>query len=422
MKISASPTPHPLLTDRKALATFLSTHWGKRPVLFRNLLPCFRSPLSPDELAGLACEPATNARIIQGSGAGPYQLKLGPFEDADFTQLPDKDWTLLVQDVNRLVPQLADLLDQFSFIPTWRVDDIMVSYAAPGGGVGPHVDNYDVFLVQGLGKRLWQIGYRPIPPQEELLVEDCDVRVLRDGFVPDDEWVLEPGDVLYVPPRFPHHGISLDDECMTYSVGFRAPAIADLVHGWADDIVQRDTLHQLFLQDIAKDLMSNMDDPGRITTAAIDHAYETVMNRLAKSERMRKRFAVWFAEEVSQPRRFRSHEADVHPLEESEARKMVDATLSSTENHELRVRRQEGSVFTYLVDSDGEVALYIDGERWPVECVEIAQKLCDARVLEADALAQLAMVHPSLRRLLERLFQADLLYIEESVQSESNGA
>lgn len=412
MTVSASSAPHPLLTDPRSRDAFLANDWGKRPVLFRNLLPAFRSPLSPDELAGLSCEPGTTSRLVLGGGSGPYELRLGPFEEEVFGSLPEEDWTLLVHDVNRIVPPLADLLDKFSFIPSWRVDDVMVSYAAPGGGVGPHVDNYDVFLVQGSGKRMWKTAYSPISPEDELLVEPCDVRVLRDGFVPDEEWTLEPGDVLYVPPRFPHHGISLDDQCMTFSVGFRAPAIAGLVRGWTDDVIERGRLDNLFFQDFAEDLVRNANDPGRITDTAVNAAYETVMDRLARSEEMRKRFAIWFAREVSQPKRFRSHEPEFEPLAEPEANEKVDSILAAPGDDRIRVRQQEGAVFTYL-ESDNELSMYIDGERWPVESLSIARAICRARVLEADELKSLSKTHPSLRALLVRLLLAGMLYVDE---------
>lgn len=216
-------------------AAFLRDDWQQRPRLIRQGLLNFRNPLEPDELAGLACEEGIDSRIVQRydrQGAECWPLEHGPFPEARFGQLPARDWTLLVQAVNHGNDAVAALLEPFRFLPDWRIDDIMVSYAATGGSVGPHFDYYDVFLVQGLGRRRWQIGARcddssPLLPHPEL-------RVLRD-FEATDEWLLEPGDILYLPPGVSHWGIGASDDCMTYSIGFRAPSQADLIGDWCDD-------------------------------------------------------------------------------------------------------------------------------------------------------------------------------------------
>ena len=135
-------------------ATFLDTYWQTQPLLVRDALPDFRSPLSPQELAGLACEDGVESRIIlEEGGEYPWELRQGPFASEDFLDLPETHWTLLVQEVDRLIPEVATLLDHFRFLPDWRLDDVMVSYAPRHGTVGPHVDNYDVFLLQGAGRR-----------------------------------------------------------------------------------------------------------------------------------------------------------------------------------------------------------------------------------------------------------------------------
>lgn len=219
--------PTSSLLGNRSSREFLNTHWQKKPLVVRDALPNFRSPLSPNELAGLACEDGVESRLIlEQGGAYPWELRNGPFEQDEFLNLPETHWTVLVQEVDRLIPEVGALLDHFRFLPDWRIDDIMVSYAARHGTVGPHIDNYDVFLVQGLGHRKWRIGREPVETEE--IVPDLDVRILAD-FEPDDEFVLGPGDMLYLPPRVAHHGIATDDECMTYSVGFRAPRHQALV-------------------------------------------------------------------------------------------------------------------------------------------------------------------------------------------------
>eukprot|EP00292_Cryptomonas_paramecium_P023422 CAMPEP_0113711920 /NCGR_PEP_ID=MMETSP0038_2-20120614/31063_1 /TAXON_ID=2898 /ORGANISM="Cryptomonas paramecium" /LENGTH=192 /DNA_ID=CAMNT_0000638307 /DNA_START=244 /DNA_END=819 /DNA_ORIENTATION=- /assembly_acc=CAM_ASM_000170 len=190
----------------------------------------FKSPITPDELAGLACEDEVESRLVinweslpktQSKGKQPWELRHGPFKAKEFSKLPETCYTLLVQEVNRYVPEVSDLLQRFSFVPNWRVDDVMVSYAAKNGGVGPHVDNYDVFLVQGLGTRKWTISTRAVPLDEERLLPDVDLRILADGVKPEAVWELSPGDILYLPPRVPHLGVAMDDPCMTFSIGFR---------------------------------------------------------------------------------------------------------------------------------------------------------------------------------------------------------
>jgi 50S ribosomal protein L16 3-hydroxylase len=212
-------------------ARFLREFWQKRPLLIRSAFDMSRAPLSPDDLAGLACEPSALARIVvHESRRDRWKLRSGPFDPADFARLPKRDWTLLVQDVDKWDGDVAALLPHFSFLPRWRIDDIMVSYAVDGGSVGAHVDNYDVFLLQGLGRRQWRISTDP--SASKATRDDAEIKLLRT-FEPTHEWVLEPGDLLYLPPGVPHHGIAIG-ECMTYSVGMRAPSRAELLIDFAE--------------------------------------------------------------------------------------------------------------------------------------------------------------------------------------------
>ncbi len=206
------------------IGDFLANYWQKQPRLIRQAIPGFRPPLDGDDLAGLACEPEAEARLVSGHYPDPqWELRHGPFDEADFAALPDARWTLLVQDVEKHYPPLRAFIDLWDFLPAWRLDDLMISYAVTGGSVGPHVDQYDVFLFQAQGERLWQIAERFDPD----LLEDCPLNVLRE-FEPEQEWVLRPGDMLYLPPNVAHHGVALDPG-MTWSVGLRAPGAADLL-------------------------------------------------------------------------------------------------------------------------------------------------------------------------------------------------
>ena len=213
--------PLPLLGNLTP-ATFLAEYWQKKPLIIKNAIAGFTGLLSAEELAGLACEDEVQSRIVQQK-AGQWSLKDGPFDEQDFSKLPKKDWTLLVQSVNHYLPEAGELLQQFDFIPHVRLDDLMVSYAPDGGGVGPHFDSYDVFLLQGQGKRLWRVS-----EQSDLsLMDGAPLRILKD-FKTEQEWLLEAGDMLYLPPHVAHWGLAVGDDCMTYSIGFRAPKHQEL--------------------------------------------------------------------------------------------------------------------------------------------------------------------------------------------------
>lgn len=221
-------SPPSLFLNGLTAAEFMAEYWQKKPLLIRGALPEFRGFLSPEELAGLACETHVPSRLIQcdparaDKGSG-WTVHHGPFEDADFSRLPAQHWTLLVQGVNHLLPEAQALLSAFRFIPNARLDDVMVSYAPTGGGVGPHVDSYDVFLLQGSGTRRWRISQQA----DRSLIPDAPLRILAQ-FETAQEWLLGPGDMLYLPPHVAHWGIAEDDDCMTYSIGFRAPAAREL--------------------------------------------------------------------------------------------------------------------------------------------------------------------------------------------------
>jgi 50S ribosomal protein L16 3-hydroxylase len=209
---------------------FVQQYWQKKPCLLRNALPNFESVISPEELAGLACEEDVHCRLVlEGSDNKPWVVRYGPFEEQDFLDLPESNYSLLVSECEKWVPEFNDLLDQFRFIPDWRIDDLMISYAPEGGSVGPHVDQYDVFLLQALGTRRWQ--YCETPSQDDPVIDGLELAILQD-FKPQQDVVLNPGDILYLPPGYAHHGVALE-RCMTYSIGFRAPNAASVLESFA---------------------------------------------------------------------------------------------------------------------------------------------------------------------------------------------
>lgn len=213
---------------------FLRDHWQKQPCLIRQAFPGFVPILDENDIAGLACEELSEARLVTGNFESTnWRVENGPFDEQQLAELSDKDWCLLVQDVEKHYPPLQSLLAQFAFLPSWRLDDLMVSVSAPGGSVGPHVDQYDVFLLQASGQRRWQVAKQFNPAWQA----DCDLRVLQQ-FQPEQEWLLQPGDMLYLPPGIAHYGLALDLG-MTWSIGLRAPSQADLFQAFGDWLAEQ---------------------------------------------------------------------------------------------------------------------------------------------------------------------------------------
>ena len=206
---------------------FLANYWQQKPLLIRQAFPAFESVISPEELAGLAMEQGVLGRlVIEKDAAEPWQLSYGPFSEETFTSLPQTHYSLLVAECEKWIPELQALVDCFDFIPKWRLDDLMISYAPEHGSVGPHVDDYDVFLLQASGQKRWSIGDEKL--ENPALIEGLDLAILKQ-FDPAEEWILEPGDMLYLPPKIAHHGVAVGDGCMTYSIGFKGQSVSDLV-------------------------------------------------------------------------------------------------------------------------------------------------------------------------------------------------
>ncbi|MDO8960653.1 MAG: cupin domain-containing protein [Methylophilus sp.] len=262
-KISNQPLA---LLNQLTPEAFLAEYWQKKPLLIRQAIPQFEGLLTPDELAGLACEDEAQSRLVQFI-KGQWQVTQGPMTEKTFKRLPEKDWTLLVQGVNHFLPEATDLLSQFSFIPHARLDDLMVSYAPDGGGVGPHLDSYDVFLLQGSGKRHWKISQQT----DFTLIENAPLRILQN-FETEQEWVMEAGDMLYLPPQIAHWGVAVGDDCMTYSIGFRAPKTQELAHEFLHYLQDRSTLTGIY----ADADLTLQTHPAEISTAMVEKVYQSL--------------------------------------------------------------------------------------------------------------------------------------------------
>jgi 50S ribosomal protein L16 3-hydroxylase len=358
------------------IESFLRDYWQQRPLLIKNPWGAWTNPLDPDELAGLACEEGVESRLIEAA-QDTWTLENGPLPQDRFETLGKAPWTLLVQAVDTHVAQVADLLTPFRFIPNWRIDDVMVSYASDGGGVGPHFDQYDVFLIQGLGTRRWQVG--GLCDSSTPLMPHDDLRLLS-GFEATQEWLLEPGDILYVPPRIAHNGVAVGDDCMTYSIGFRAPSRAELIADYADDLVAEIDDDDRY-GDPGLALQSN---PGEISAAALDALHAMVTEKLAD----RAAFARWFGGYTS-TRKY--PDIDFTPDESVGAE---DVRIMIGQGAPLC--RNPASRFSFIRGEGHEVLLFVDGECFECggETAVFAETLCaqDQMLVEAQSDAVIALI------------------------------
>lgn len=332
-----------LRPDRFDPAAFLRDHWQRQPLLVRNPWQGWANPLDPDDLAGLACDSDVESRLIEGT-APALRLEHGPLDPGRFATLGKHPWTLLVQAVDHHVPQVAALIAPFRFLPNWRIDDIMVSYAVDGGGVGPHFDQYDVFLIQGAGRRRWRIGARC--DATTALAPHDDLRLLA-SFDPVAEWVLEPGDMLYVPPGVAHDGVAVGDGCMTYSVGFRAPSKADLVETWSDHL-----LATLDPDDRYGDggRLAPQDNPGEILPAALDRLQAMLLEAVAD----RAGFARLFGVHATTPR---YPEVDWRPDRPLTLKRLRHAAARGA-----ALERNPAARFAFIAGNGDAVELFVNGE------------------------------------------------------------
>jgi ribosomal protein L16 Arg81 hydroxylase len=368
-----------------------------------------------------------------------WKKKAGPFRDVDLSNLQAKNWTLLVQEVDRHVPHIADLwAKHFNFIPTWRRDDVMVSYAREGGGIGAHVDNYDVFLVQGRGTRRWSIENSFLTDADELEREVPDVQTrLLTGFRCDQSWVLEPGDTLYLPPRVPHQGVSLDDNCITVSMGFRAPSYISLCSAYVEHVCSRLERSDMY-QDPDLELQASV---GAVASEAIESVLTSLQSKLMAGFEDADCWTDWLGKYLTLPLRnkplprpfFLAEDKDLEddqdddedpdPLyirsrEHSVASKRtfadVDEVIAEARAGRMTLRRAEGCRAVSIGSS-----LFIDGESFfcvpPADSAGLLQGLCDSNQVNHDALLTMLRSSEStelLRELLQRgyLYPVDLTY------------
>lgn len=363
-----SNTPLPMLGGLTA-AEFLGDYWQQKPLLIRGAFPDFECPLDPDELAGLACEEGIESRLVEEHGkAGPWQVSHGPFDERTFARMPERDWSLLVQAVDHYVPEVAELLEAFDFLPRWRLDDIMISYAPPGGSVGPHVDQYDVFLLQGSGQRRWQLGGKVA--DDASILDGIDLRILANFAVEDgDDWVLEPGDMLYLPPGWSHHGVSQSDDCLTLSVGFRAPSADEAITSYADYLGEQLPSSRRY-SDAGMPPAAN---PAEIDVAAVERVRGLILETLDDPAQL----AQWFGRVMTQPKYVDQLVPNEHPTDPAE---LVTALHAGE-----ALMHSPGSRFAWRALDDERATLFADGDG--AECPPpLARALAGDTPLDAELL------------------------------------
>lgn len=351
---------------------FLKHYWQKQPAVFRNAFTEFNHPISAEELAGLSLEEDIESRmVLETPNQSPqWHLKRGPFTEKTFQKLPKTHWTLLVQGVDRLIPEVNALLDQFNFIPQWRVDDVMISYAAMHGSVGPHFDHYDVFLYQAQGRREWLLttqnchvgNYTP----------DLDLRIMRE-FQVEQRIVLEEGDMLYLPPHVGHYGISLSDDCMTYSFGYRSYPARELLDSLSDFVLEQHAGSALYRDPD----WSQLQSPAQITTESWQQARQALIELLHDDTLMKQWFGC-FATRLDQ----QAEQQIALPLEEDE-RDSIEDFLQQLLQEDTILVRDPCCRFAY--DANDEFTLFINGCEWESQAnPELLKRVADHRILTQD--------------------------------------
>jgi len=318
--------------------TFLRDYWQQKPLFIKGGLAHFAPLLEADELAGLACEDEVESRLITEKSDPPWHLQRGPFQEKDFASLPKSHWTLLVQSVDVYDDSVAELLEAFTFIPQWRLDDVMVSFAVPGGSVGPHFDQYDVFLVQGEGRREWRLGQNCDHTSPR--IDGTELHILSE-FEEHESFICEQGDVLYIPPGVAHHGVALED-CLTYSVGFRAPSLAEVLDQFAFAAGEASTNSQRF-SDGGRPYNSHS---AAIANSDINTLRQMIVNQLDNDASI----AAWFGRFMTECK---------HPVDALQEPLIAREIPELLQEHQLTYA--PGARFAYFLSEQG-MQLFANGE------------------------------------------------------------
>ena len=373
---------------------FIADYWQKKPVCIRNGIAFQEALIAVDELAGLALEPEIESRLIENKGdIKNWQVIHGPLTDADFNKERDFPWTLLVQGVNCFVAEAHDFLAKFRFLPSWRIDDLMISYATKGAGVGAHYDRYDVFLIQGEGQRQWQIG-QTCSENSALMVHD-QLSLLQD-FELSEEFILNPGDILYIPPLVAHKGVAVSDVCVTYSVGFRSPSHSDVLNTFADER-SLEISADLRLKDFG--FTSNS---GEISAADVDSLMQLMHDQITPEN-----VAQWFGKHSTEAK---------YPALDMAEEAMDQAELESIISDAYGVLRvSEGVRLAYTWQGDGGLTLFVQGAALPCppDATAFVEAIANQWLLEVDEIAPLVANDSAMAMLLILHNQGYLYFADE---------
>lgn len=374
---------------------FLNRYWQKEPLLVRGALPDFKCPITPEELGGLALDDEVESRLIQEKDrVTPWQVRNGPFTENDLTSLPDTHWTLLIQEINKHVPELALLQDHFTFLPNWRLDDVMVSFAPEYGTVGPHADNYDVFIIQATGRRRWQLNRTE--PTDNDLIPDLPLKIMK-AFKPENEWILEPGDMLYIPPGVAHYGVALEDS-LSISVGFRAPTHGELLSGFYGEAISEQPTERFYSDpDLAL-----QPEPGELSVQSRE-AIRRLVRSIATDDAT---IDHWFGRFITDIRPGHYIPEPEHSLT---AEQFIQQLLECGE-----IQRSEYCRFSYIREDDNTIRLYVAGEEFILqdEMGKVAELLANKRHLILEQLTPM-LEQPAVRVLLTNLYNMGCLYIPD---------
>jgi len=345
-------------------AVFLSEYWQQKPLLIRAAFKNFNNPIDPNELAGLACDEDANARYIEHTGNNEWRLCAGPLGDDFFDDVTGNEWSLLVSDVEKLLPEFRQYLQPFRFLPDWRIDDLMISYAPVGGSVGAHVDQYDVFLLQADGV---QIENKPRgnratsngATDSTAASVSQSIAILGD-FDADESWELSAGDMLYLPPQFAHHGVAVTEPCMTWSIGFRAPSVDEMLPEIVNYLLESEAATHRFKDPQRK----TTRHPGLINQDDIAALRTMLKNALAQSDDT---IDQWIGRCVTEPK-------EIHDETDNTNDVSTDIVRGHLDNgHCLTANSQKRTAYTLL---NNTATLFADGR--PYQCsTTIAEAICD---------------------------------------------
>jgi 50S ribosomal protein L16 3-hydroxylase len=373
---------------------FIADYWQKKPVCIRNGIAFQEALIAVDELAGLALEPEVESRLIENKGdIKNWQVIHGPLSEADFNKERDFPWTLLVQGVDCFVPEVHDFLAKFRFLPSWRLDDLMISYATKGAGVGAHYDRYDVFLIQGEGQRQWQVG-QTCNENSALMVHDQ--LSLLQNFELSEEFILNPGDMLYIPPLVAHKGVALSDVCVTYSVGFRSPSHGDVLTTFADER-SMDISADLRLKDHG--FTSNS---GEISAVDVEGLMQLMRDQITPEN-----VAQWFGKHSTEAK---------YPALDMAEEAMDQTELESIISDAYGVLRvSEGVRLAYTWQGDGGLTLFVQGEALPCppDATAFVEAIANQWLLEVDEMAPLVANDAAMAMLLILHNQGYLYFADE---------